>query len=286
MDRVRELLQTGALSLQQTSEQPLLDAQVLLAHALGRDRAWLYAWPEHLPNAEQIRRFEHLIAARVAGHPVAYLIGEREFWSLTLQVDNHTLIPRPESERLVETVLALDLADDARVLDLGTGSGAIALALASERPGWQITASDISPAAVAIARSNAERLRLQRVDFAVGDWFEALHDDAVFDLIVSNPPYVAHGDPHLSRGDVRFEPPQALVSGDDGLDAIRHIVACASGHLMPGGWLWFEHGHTQHNSVAALLRAYGFIDVATRADLAGNPRDTGGRRPPSPPGMG
>ncbi|MCB1789367.1 MAG: peptide chain release factor N(5)-glutamine methyltransferase [Gammaproteobacteria bacterium] len=275
-----ELLRNAVERLRPASTDPTLDAQVLLAHVLGRDRGWLYAWPEYVPDEATCRRFQHLVAERCAGRPVAHLVGAREFWSLPLRVDQHTLIPRPETERLVEVALDLDLPDDARVLDLGTGSGAIALALASERPRWEIVAVDASTQALAIARANAARLQLTSVEFVGGNWFAPLAGRARFDLVVSNPPYIADTDPHLQQGDVRFEPRSALASGADGLDAIRTIIADAGDHLSAGGWLWLEHGFEQAGAVIDLLQAAGFGDAATHHDLAGHARLSGGRWQP------
>lgn len=277
MNTLRALLTHARNLLAAESTEAALDAEVLLAHALGRDRSWLYAWPEHVPDSDLVEAFEQLLALRVAGQPVGHLTGRREFWSLPLQVSADTLIPRPETEHLVEIALELDLPDDARVLDLGTGSGAVALALASERPAWQITAVDQSEAALRIARLNAAALGLNRLHWLQSDWFAALPADLQFDLIVSNPPYVAEQDPHLSRGDLRFEPLQALVSGPDGLKDIRRIVANAHAHLRPGGWLWLEHGNDQGVQVAELLQRNDFRDIALRHDLAGLERHSGGR---------
>jgi len=278
MHTLRDLLNDASERLHDVTEQPLLDAQVLMCHVLGRERSWLYAWPEQTLEGTQVARFEQLIVQRAAGHPVAYLTGRREFWSLPLKVSEHTLIPRPETEHLVEITGELGLPAAANVLDLGTGSGAIALALASEHPDWQVSACDCSDAALAIARVNAAAFGLGRVTFVRSDWFAAIADDARFDLIVSNPPYIAASDPHLVRGDVRFEPRQALVSGTDGLDDIRRIAADAPRFLRPGGWLWLEHGYQQAEGVAALLHGQGFVDVDSHSDLAGHARHTGGRK--------
>lgn len=276
---IRELLVDAASRLAAGAEDPHLEAQVLLAHALQRDRAWLFAWPEHRPTTDQAAHFADLIRQRMLGRPIAYLTGVREFWSLALHVDPHTLIPRPETEQLVEIALELPLPPAARVLDLGTGSGAIALALARERPQWRITAVDRSAAALAVARGNAQRLGLGRVEFLCSDWFDALPAQATFDLILSNPPYIAAQDPHLARGDLRFEPASALVSGPDGLDAIREIVAAAPRHLTAAGWLWLEHGAEQAEAIAAELSRHAFREVRSTRDLAGLPRHAGALAP-------
>jgi len=209
---------------------------------------------------------------------VAYILGQQGFWSLDLEVSPDTLIPRPDTEVLVETALALPLAEDARVLDLGTGTGAIALALAHERPRWQVTGVDRIPAAVALAQRNAARLRLGNVEFAPSHWFAALAGER-FTLIVSNPPYIAGSDSHLDEGDVRFEPRSALVAGPDGLDDIRELVAAAPAHLQSGGWLWLEHGFEQAAEVRELLVRQGFSAVESRRDLGGHERISGGRWP-------
>lgn len=251
------------------------DAEILLCHTLGKSRSWLYTWPEAEPSEREEQAFRQLLDRRRVGHPVAYLIGEREFWSLPLAVDEHTLIPRPETETLVEWALELALPAQALALDLGTGSGAIALALASERQQWVVTASDRSEGALVRAQGNASSLGLDNVRCVVSDWFAAF-DDRRFDLLVSNPPYIEESDTHLRRGDVRFEPRDALVAGPDGLDDLRHIAALAGDHLNPGGWLLLEHGYNQDEAVRRLLSEASFSGVSTRADLNGQPRVTGG----------
>ena len=276
---LRQLLAQLGERLAAVSDSPRLEAELLLAEALGRTRSWLLAWPEHEPDAAALERLHALLEQRLEGRPLAHVLGRREFWSLELASDARALVPRPETETLVEWALELPLPEEARVLDLGTGSGAIALALASERPAWRITATDLDPEALALARDNAARLGLQRVAFRQGAWFEAVADAPPWDLVCSNPPYVAEGDPHLARDGLPFEPPHALVAGPEGLDDLRLITAQAPAHLRPGGWLLLEHGHDQADAVRALLRAAGFESIATRADLAGHPRISGGRRP-------
>ena len=253
------------------------EAEILLAHALGRSRAWLFAWPQFDPDASQLAAFERMVDARRCGEPVAYLTGRRGFWSLELEVSPAVLIPRPETELLVELALARVPPDAAcAIADLGTGSGAIALALAHERPCVRVLATDASADALEVARRNAQRLGIANVAFARGDWCAALGNER-FDLIVSNPPYIASGDPHLEEGDLRREPRAALASGDDGLDAIRRIVRAAPAHLRAGAWLLLEHGSEQGAAVRELLRSVGSADVVTHGDLAGRERVSGGR---------
>jgi release factor glutamine methyltransferase len=253
-----------------------LDAELLLARVLDCNRAYLLTWPERTLDPAQEAGFRELVRRRAEGIPVAYLLGEAEFWSLPLTVTEHTLIPRPETELLVETALEL-IPQDAEwdIADLGTGSGAIALALASERPACRLHAVDASAEALAVARENAVRLGLA-VRFHHGSWLEPLAGMR-FQLIVSNPPYVAAADPHLSRGDVRHEPISALASGADGLDAIRHIVAAARGHLTGPGWLLIEHGYDQGKAVRELYKTNGYMEIHSKMDLGGQERLCVGR---------
>lgn len=255
-----------------------LDAELLLAAALGKPRSFLRTWPERVVDREVRERFEGWLARRRAGEPVAYILGRQGFWSLDLEVAPHTLIPRPDTELLVETALQLVPASPARVLDLGTGTGAIALALACERLSWQVTGVDRIPEAVALAERNRERLRLANVGFRQSHWFSALEGER-FALIVGNPPYIPGSDPHLQQGDVRFEPKSALVAGADGLDDIRLIVAQAPRFLEPGGWLLLEHGYDQAAAVRDLLLGNGFREVESRRDLGGHERISLGRLP-------
>jgi release factor glutamine methyltransferase len=253
-----------------------VDAQVLLAHMLGQDRAWLIAHGDDALTRQQSDAFLALARRRRDGEPVAYLTGTREFWGLPLQVSPAVLIPRPETETLVELVLArLPPERAVRVLDLGTGSGAIALAIARERPQATILATDVSEDALGVACENARRLNITNVEFALSDWYDDVASPwrgAPFDLVASNPPYVAAGDPHLREGDVRFEPAMALTPGGDGLDAIRRIVAGARARLAAGGTLVVEHGYDQADAVRALFAAMGFTDLVAVRDLAGIPR--------------
>lgn len=273
MSTVAQLLAQADLP---DSPTPALDAELLLAHVLDKPRSFLRTWPEHQPEPQRLEAFHRLLERRRAGEPVAYLLGEQGFWSLDLQVNDATLIPRPDTERLVELALDLGPQGSARVLDLGTGTGAVALALACERHNWEITATDVVPAAIVLADSNCKRLGLKNVRLITSDWFAALGSEP-FDLIVSNPPYISADDPHLQRGDVRFEPASALVSGVDGLDAIRHIVQQAPEFLKRDGWLLLEHGWQQAEAVVALLEARGFHQARSWQDLSGQQRISGGQ---------
>jgi release factor glutamine methyltransferase len=254
-----------------------VDAECLLAQALDRPRSWLYAHAGDAVGSVLTERYRALVGRRIAGEPIAYITGARGFWTLSLQVTRDTLIPRAETELLVELALErLPTDRDATVADLGTGSGAIALAIATERPHAQVLATDASTLALDVARRNAAAAALRNVSFAQGDWCEAL-GYASFDLIVSNPPYLAAADPHRLQGDLRFEPEAALVSGIDGLDAIRSIVGDAFAHLQDGGWLLLEHGWEQGEAVRNLLHAAGTHDVMTVCDLEHRERVTLGR---------
>jgi release factor glutamine methyltransferase len=274
---VGDLLRLGERELT-ASDSPRLDAEVLLACARQCSRAALFRDRDETPGMDVTRRFLHWLTERARGVPVAYLVGRREFWSLDLEVTPNTLIPRPETELLVEAVLTL-IPEGAplRIADLGTGCGAIALAIASERPASQVVATDVSETALAAAVRNAARLAIGNVSFRAGSWMTPLNDER-FSVLVSNPPYVEERDPHLQKGDVRFEPADALRSGADGLDAIRHIVAQGTAHLLPGGWLALEHGANQGDSVRNLMRASGYVEIGTRRDLGDRERATLGRR--------
>jgi release factor glutamine methyltransferase len=254
------------------------EAEMLLAHALRRERSWLYAHPDAIPDAVAAAAFDALLARRRAGTPLAYLLGRRAFWRLDLAVGPATLIPRPETELLVELALERIAAEaPCDVLDLGTGSGAVALAIALERPRARVTAVDASEAALAVARANAREHGLGHVELLRSDWFAALAGRH-FDVVAGNPPYLAEDDPHLATGELAREPREALVSGVDGLDAIRRIAVDAQVATRPGGWLLLEHGWTQGEAVRALLAAAGWREVATKRDLEGRDRVTLGRR--------
>ncbi len=277
MHRVDQLLRR-APELAPVSDSPRLDVELLLAWTLGKDRTWLYTWPETELTPEQLDEFERAFSRRSNGEPLAHIIGQREFWSLPLQVNSSTLIPRPDTERLVELALALtEGKPDGNALDLGTGTGAIALAFASERPGWSIVAVDASPEAVALAERNRTQLGFDHVTCIQSDWFESVSEP--FDLILSNPPYIADNDPHLDQGDVRFEPRSALVAENGGLGDIHRIVQAAPEFLTAEGWLLLEHGWTQGAAVRSILATGGFQNVRTEQDLAGNDRVTLGQAP-------
>ena len=270
---------TVGAALAQASLVPI-EAQVLLGFVLGCQRSWLIAHGDDALTAAQAGAFFALAKRRRDGEPVAYLTGVREFWGLPLAVSPDVLIPRPETETLVEMALLRIPQDrEFRVLDLGTGSGAIALALAHERPRASIIASDASGAALSVAKANAARLDLARVTFVRADWYDGVPVGA-FDLIVSNPPYVAGDDPHLAEGDLRFEPVTALTPGGNGLDALATITEGAPARLVPGGTVMVEHGHDQADSVRALLLAAGLVEPVAARDLAGIWRVAGARKTP------
>lgn len=257
------------------TDEARIDVEYLLCAVLGQSRAHLFTWPEQELSPDQQQRFDALIAKRMAGHPIAHLLGRKGFWTFDLEVDSSTLIPRADTEVLVE--LALSLQDDSkkRVLDLGTGSGAIAIAVALERPSWDVLASDRVAAAVALASRNAKALGADNLCVLQGSWFEPVKGQ--FDLILSNPPYIDPVDPHLVSGDLRFEPLSALVAEDKGLADLRLIVSQSPTYLHVGGWLALEHGYDQAEAVADLLTQAGFSDIQQRLDLGGNMRVSAGR---------
>jgi len=269
---IADLLNQGRLALADNIVEPLLEAQILLAASLDQPRSYLLAHPQASVKATLEANYRKQLAARSQGQPMAYILGHREFWSLSLTVSPATLIPRAETELLVEQALAILPQQPTRVLDLGTGSGAVALAIKSERPNAIVTAVDIDPAALSIAKANGARLGLA-VEWLESDWFTALVGRQ-FDVIVSNPPYVAAQDPHLHEGDVAFEPRHALEAGPAGLDALQRITSAATGYLCPGGDLLLEHGYDQAPAVRDHLRRAGLEAVSSHRDLLGHERVT------------
>ncbi|WP_096087524.1 peptide chain release factor N(5)-glutamine methyltransferase [Agaribacterium haliotis] len=263
-------------ALLQESDSARLDVELILAFSLKKDRSFLFTWPEYPLSLDELATFEQLFQRRLRGEPVAYLLGEQGFWSLTLKVNTSTLIPRPDTELLVETALEFAF-DEARMLDLGTGTGAIALALASEFPCAHIEAVDRMDDALALAKHNAHLNKLERVNVYKSSWFEQVGGH--FDLILSNPPYIDCDDVHLRQGDVRFEPHSALISGEQGLEDLRQIITQAGAFLFEGGWLLLEHGWQQADSVRQLLLKCGFDQVQSRRDLAGHERISLGQWP-------
>ena len=268
-------LQWAVQQLNGLSDSPVLDAEWLLCDVLDRNRAWLRTWPERELSRSQIERFAALIAQRRQGHPIAYLLGATGFWGLDLVCDPSTLIPRADTESLVEAVLKHYDAAARRVLDLGTGSGALALALASERPAWSVIGVDKVPQAVALASTNAERNGIGNAQFMVSDWFSALNEQR-FDIIVANPPYIAEDDPHLTQGDLRFEPSSALVASENGYADLRVLIEQAPRYMNAGACLMLEHGFEQGDSVRSAMRAAAYVDVRSGRDFGGNERWTAG----------
>ena len=277
MTTIRQTLSDAHQQLQKTSPSPASDASILLCHVLGCNGSHLIAWPEKELPPQLSAAFGRVLRRRLEGEPVAYITGEKEFWSLSLKVSADVLIPRPETETLIEFVLELYAGHSViKVADIGTGSGAIACALAAEHPRWDIVATDISAAALEIASSNASAHQLDNLRFLQGAWFEPVREYD-FDLIISNPPYVATDDRHLSEGDVRFEPGTALTSGAQGLDAITLLTRQAGAYLNSGGWLVVEHGYDQQKAVRDRFQQSGFEEIVQLTDLAALPRATAGR---------
>jgi release factor glutamine methyltransferase len=260
-----------------------LDADILLSYVLGADRVYLYTWPDNVPSQSHIQQFLSLVETRLTGMPIAYLVGQKEFWSLMLDVTTDVLIPRPETELIVEIILKLlPNNDKQRLLELGTGSGAISLALAIEQPNWHFMATDLSPEALAVAKKNAKNLSIGNIEFKRGDWFDALSPlpdgEKFFNSIISNPPYIADHDPHLQSTDIRFEPSLALQAGADGLRDLKKIIEKAPMYLAPKGWLVLEHGIAQKSAVFSFFQEQKFTEVETYKDLAGANRVTIGRK--------
>lgn len=267
-----------AEQLQSASDTAKLDAEVLLAYVLGNSRTYLYTWPEIEVSSAQYSQFQQLMISRKRGEPIAYLTGQQEFWSLPLRTNRDTLIPRPETELLIEIILAFSEARDntKKVLDLGTGTGAIALALAHERPKWHIQGVDVMPAAVNVAKENAKSLNINNATFHESNWFDFFNEKNKFTIIVSNPPYIDAKDAHLKEGDVRFEPCSALVANEKGLADLRFIIETAHAYLLPGGRLLLEHGWQQGKAVRQLFEATGYSHVISCNDLSGHERVTHG----------
>jgi len=278
---ISQLLQS-AVQLNHLSDTSRLDCELLLCYLLDVDRTYLKTWPDRELSETIEEQFQQLLQRRIIGEPVAYLIGTQGFWTLDLKVSADTLIPRPETELLVEAALELELPQQAKVLDLGTGTGAIALALATEQSRWQVSAVDLMPGAVQLAKENCQRCQLENVEIFQSHWFADIAPQS-FDLIVSNPPYIETDDAHLAQGDVRFEPASALVSGPQGLDDLRLLVAQSVNYLVDCGWLIVEHGYQQGPAVRDLFEQAGFALVETRVDLNNLERITLGRysRPPA-----
>ena len=275
---IQQALQQADSSLPEVSPTATLDALVLLSHVLQCNTAHIAAWPEKDLSKEQQTKYLNLIQQRSQGIPVAYLTQQREFWSLIFAVNDSTLIPRPDTETLVEYILSnFNDKDDLTLLDLGTGTGAIAISIASERPSWQIVASDFSEDALVLAKQNSETHQTSRITFIQSDWFTEI-SRSNFDIIVCNPPYIAADDPHLQQGDVRFEPESALISGEAGMDDIEHLCLHAKDHLKDGGSFIVEHGYNQQHLVAECFSDNGYIDIEQQQDLAGHIRMTAGKK--------
>jgi release factor glutamine methyltransferase len=274
---IEQIIRQSSQQLTVNSDSAKLDVELLLARSLGKDRTYLFTWCDKLVTAEEEMIFNELFARRLKGEPIAYILGQQEFWDLTLNTAHHTLIPRADTETLIEWVLELadSLPEQAEVIDLGTGTGAIALSLANEFQHWNVQGVDLIPQAVELAQQNAKLNQLEHVRFFQSSWFDQV--DGQFDLIVSNPPYIDPDDEHLAQGDVRFEPKSALVAENKGLADLELIADQSREYLLQGGWLLMEHGYDQQDAVQQLLIRLGYQQVSTRIDLGGNPRITGGQ---------
>jgi release factor glutamine methyltransferase len=275
---IKQALQQASQNLAESSPTARLDAEVLLTHTLQCNTAHLLAWPEKVLDEEQIANYQQLIQQRQKGLPVAHLTGLREFWSLNFSVNNSTLIPRPETETLIEFILEkFSGRESIKLLDMGTGTGAIAITIATEKPGWNIFASELSADALKLAMHNSNCHKTSNISFVQSNWFTKIkHSD--FDIIVSNPPYIANDDPHLLAGDVRFEPISALSSGAVGMDDIEHLCRHAKKHLKKNAWLIIEHGYNQMQPVAACFAKNGFTQIEQKQDLSGHIRMTAGKK--------
>ncbi len=276
MTSIEQAVGYGNQRLVNLSDSAKLDAQILLAQVLNKTTSYLYTWPDQVLTTEQQANFLKLLSLREQGQPIAYIVGYKEFWSLNFKVSPATLIPRPDTEVLVEQVLGNHSQSPIRCLDLGTGTGAIALALASERAKWQIDAIDFNEQAVALAQENAQCLSLTQVNIFQSDWFDNVPLTSQYQVIVSNPPYIDQADQHLAQGDVRFEPSSALVAENHGLADIEHIIHCAKQFLTAGGWLYFEHGYDQGAQVRRLFTDAGYHSIQTAKDYNANDRITYG----------
>jgi release factor glutamine methyltransferase len=271
---IRQYLDDGTAILGSVSDSPRLDAELLLGMVLRRPRSFLHAWPERVLETEEAQQYEELLRRRFSGEPIAYMTGIREFWSMPLRVGPAVLIPRPDTELLVELALQRLPADrDLRVLDLGTGSGAVALAIARERPRAQVIGVELSRAALELARDNARLMKIDNVEFRESDWFDAVRGEK-FDVVVGNPPYVSEDDPHLGQGDARFEPRLALDAGPAGMNCFRAIMERAHNYIVRQGWLLLEHGPDQHMPLRRLMEAQHYHDITLHKDAAGRDRVT------------
>lgn len=273
---IKQAIEHGSEKIAAVSDSATLDSQVLLAHCLDKGRSYLMTWPDKYIDDKVIKQFQQLIARRQTGEPIAYLVGHKEFWSMELGVSSATLIPRPDTEVLVEQVLSDCSNQQGFCLDLGTGTGAIALAIANERPGWQVEAVDLQQEAVELARQNAHKLQLSNVTIYQSSWYSNIDSSKRFDVIVSNPPYIDANDPHLSQGDVRFEPSSALIAAQQGLADIRLIAERARPFFAKKGRLYLEHGYDQAESVRAILHEFGYDSIQTIKDYNNNDRVTCG----------
>lgn len=271
---IRQYVEDGTVILTGVSESPRLDAELLMGLVLRKPRSFLHAWPAHRLSVPQAEVYETLLRRRYSGEPIAYMTGIREFWSMPLQVTPQVLIPRPETELLVEKALArLPVDEELRVLDLGTGSGNVSLAIARERPRVSLVGVDISAAALEVARRNAKTQKLDNIEFRESNWFDAVRGEK-FSIVLGNPPYVASNDPHLDRGDARFEPRLALDAGEGGMNCFRAIIDRAHNYIVRQGWLLLEHGPTQHMPLRRLLEAQHYYDITVHKDAAGRDRVT------------